>query len=47
MSNITVQAKDYRIVEGLNDGAQTLVSLTTSHGTSAQVNEVVYNTLIA
>ncbi len=46
-SNITVQAKDYRIVEGLNDGAQTLVSLTTSHGTSAQVNEVVYNTLIA
>lgn len=45
-SNITVAAKDYKIVTGLNNGAQTLVNLTTSHGTAAQVNEVVYNTLI-
>lgn len=46
-SDVQCAAKSYKIVTGLNNGAQTLVSLTTSHGTAAQVNEVVYNTLIA
>jgi len=45
-SNLKCPAKDYLIVQGLNNGAQTLVSLTTSHGTVAQNAEVVYNTLI-
>ena len=46
-SGVQCAAKSYKIVTGLNNGAQTLVSLTTAHGTAAQVNEVVYNTLIA
>jgi len=45
-SDLSCQAKDYLIVTGLNNGAQTLVSLKTAHGTVAQNNEVVYNTLI-
>tara|TARA_B100000214_G_scaffold215553_1_gene156594 strand:+ start:2804 stop:3100 length:297 start_codon:yes stop_codon:yes gene_type:complete len=45
-SNLTIGPKDYQIVTGLNNGAQTLVSLSTSHGTAAQASEVVYNTLI-
>ena len=40
------EAKGYKIVSSLDNGAQTLTSLKTAHGTSAQVNEVVYNTLI-
>ena len=39
--------KDYLIVTGLNDGAQTLTNVKTSHGTAAQNGEIVYNTLIA
>ena len=39
--------KDYLIVTGLNDGAQTLTNLKTTHGTCAQSGEIVYNTLIA
>jgi hypothetical protein len=39
--------KSFKIVTGLDDGAQTLTSLKTAHGTSAQNGEIVYNTLIA
>ena len=46
-SDLTCEKKGYTIVTGLDDGAQTLTSLNTAHETSAQVNEVVYNTLIA
>jgi hypothetical protein len=46
-SNVMCEAKGYKIITGLNDGAQTLTSLSTSHETSAQANEIVYNTLIA
>ena len=45
-SDLEVGPKDYHIVTGLNNGAQTLVNLSTSHGTAAQASEVVYNTLI-
>ena len=45
-TGLSLGAKDYMIVSGLNNGAQTLTSLKTSHGTAAQVNEVVYNTLV-
>ena len=45
-SNLVIGPKDYQIVTGLNNGAQTLVNLSTSHGTAAQANEVVYNTLV-
>ena len=45
-TGVTCEAKGYKIVTGLNNGATTLTSLTTSHGTSAQANEVVYLTLI-
>lgn len=46
LSNQVVAAKDYKIVSGLNNGAQTLVNVSTSHGTAAQANEVIYNTLV-
>lgn len=46
-TGLTCEKKGYTIVTGLDDGAQTLTSLNTAHETSAQVNEVVYNTLIA
>jgi len=46
-SDVKCAAKSYKIVTGLNNGAQTLVGLTTAHGTSAQSGEIVYNTLIA
>jgi len=46
LSNQVVAAKDYKIVSGLNNGAQTLVNVSTSHGTSAQNAEVIYNTLV-
>ena len=45
-TNVMCEAKDYKIVSSLDNGAQTLTSLKTAHVTSAQVNEVVYNTLI-
>ena len=45
-TGVTCEAKGYKIVTGLDNGATTLTSLTTSHGTSAQANEVVYLTLI-
>ena len=46
LSNQVVAAKDYKIVSGLNNGAQTLVNVSTSHGTAAQNAEVIYNTLV-
>jgi len=46
LSNQVVAAKDYKIVSGLNNGAQTLTSVSTSHGTSAQNAEVIYVTLV-
>ena len=46
-SGLTVGPKDYKIITGLNNGAQTLENVKTSHGTAAQKNEIVYNTLIA
>jgi len=45
-TGLMCEAKGYKIVTGLNNGAQTLTSLATSHGTSAQASEIVYNTLI-
>jgi hypothetical protein len=46
LSNQVVAAKDYKIVSGLNNGAQTLVNVSTSHGTAAQSGEIIYNTLV-
>ncbi len=46
-SGIQLQAKEFKKITGLNNGAQTLVSLTTAHGTVAQSGDVVYNYLIA
>tara|TARA_B100001109_G_C18733494_1_gene413114 strand:+ start:140 stop:436 length:297 start_codon:yes stop_codon:yes gene_type:complete len=46
-SGISLGPKDYTIVTGLNNGAQTLTSVKTSHGTAAQSGEIIYNTLIA
>lgn len=46
-TGLRCDAKGFLIVTGLNNGAQTLVSLKTTHGTAAQSGEVVYNTLIA
>jgi hypothetical protein len=46
-SGLSLQAKSYMLVTGLNDGAQTLVNLSTAHGTSAQNAEIIYNTLVA
>ena len=46
-TGLTCEKKGYTIVTGLNNGAQTLTSVATSHGTSAQASEIVYNTLIA
>ena len=46
LTNQVVAAKDYKIVTGLNNGAQTLTNVSTSHGTAAQNAEVIYNTLI-
>ena len=45
-TGLMCEAKGYKIVTGLDNGAQTLTSLATSHGTSAQADEIVYNTLI-
>ena len=45
-SGLRIGPKDYQLVTGLNNGAQTLTSLTTSHGTAAQSGEIVYNTLV-
>ena len=46
-TGISLGPKDYTIVTGLNNGAQTLTSVKTSHGTAAQSGEIIYNTLIA
>lgn len=46
LTNQVVPAKDYKIVSGLNNGAQTLTNVSTSHGTSAQNAEVIYVTLV-
>jgi hypothetical protein len=46
LSNQVIAAKDYKIVSGLNNGAQTLINVSTSHGTAAQASEVIYNTLV-
>ena len=45
-TGVMCEAKGYKIITGLNNGATTLTSLKTAHGTSAQANEIVYNTLI-
>ena len=46
-SKVQLQAKEFKKITGLNNGAQTLVNLKTAHGTVAQSGEVVYNYLIA
>ena len=46
-SGVQLQAKEFKKITGLNNGAQTLVNLTTAHGTVAQSGDVVYNYLIA
>jgi|TARA_Y100000592_G_scaffold59712_1_gene93453 hypothetical protein len=46
-TGLTCAEKSFLIVTGLDNGAQTLTSLKTAHGTSAQNGEIVYNTLIA
>ncbi len=46
-TGVQLQAKEFKKITGLDDGAQTLVNLKTTHGTVAQNNEVVYNYLIA
>lgn len=45
-SGVQLQSKEFKKITGLNNGAQTLVNLKTTHGTVAQKNEVVYNYLI-
>jgi len=45
-SGIQLQGKEFKLVTGLDNGAQTLVNLTTAHGTVAQSGEVVYNYLV-
>lgn len=45
-TGLMCEAKGYKIVSSLDNGEQTLTSLATAHKTSAQANEVVYNTLI-
>ena len=45
-TGIQLQAKEFKKVTGLSNGAQTLVNLTTAHGTVAQSGDVVYNYLI-
>ena len=45
-TGIQLQAKEFKKITGLNNGAQTLVNLKTTHGTVAQNSEVVYNYLI-
>jgi len=45
-SGVQLQAKDFKKITGLDNGAQTLVSLTTAHGTVAQSSDIVYNYLI-
>ena len=45
-SGLSLQAKEFKLVTGLNNGAQTLVNVKTAHGTAAQNAEVIYNTLV-
>ena len=45
-SDLVIGPKDYQIVTGLNNGAQTLVNLSTSHGSASLVYEVVFNRLV-
>ena len=45
-TGVKADKKSYKIVTGLNNGAQTLVNLKTAHETAAQNAEVIYNTLI-
>ena len=45
-TGVQLQAKEFKKITGLNNGAQTLVSLTTAHGTVAQSSDIVYNYLI-
>ena len=45
-SDLFLAEKAFRLVTGLNNGAQTLVNLSTAHGTAAQNAEVIYNTLV-
>jgi len=46
-SFIELQALSHVVIEGLNNGATTIVNLTTAHGTGSQVGEIIYHNLIA
>ena len=39
-------AKSFKLITGLNNGATTLTVVSTAHGTSAQSGEIVYLTLV-
>ena len=39
-------AKSFKLITGLNNGATTLTVLSTPHGTAAQSGEIVYLTLV-
>ncbi len=45
-TGLSLGPKSYMLVTGLDNGAQTLTSLKTTHGTSAQSGEIIYNTLV-
>mgnify|MGYP003657490361 CR=1 FL=1 len=45
LSDQSLAEKSFTRVTGLANGAQTLVSVTNSHGTSAQNAEIIYITL--
>ena len=44
-TGLKLDAKAFARVTGLNNGNQTLTSVTTAHGTAAQNSEIVYITL--
>jgi len=39
-------AKSFKLITGLNNGATTLTVVSTAHGTSAQSGEIIYLTLV-
>ena len=42
LTNQYIEAKAFSRITGLGDGAQTLTSVKTAHGTAAQNSEVIY-----
>jgi len=44
-SGLKLAEKSFTRITGLNNGAQTLTSVSTAHGTAAQSGEIVYVTL--